>query len=311
MVKANALEDMLTVLNNSHLLKSWSIYNDRYNGDVVVRVRFMQVAECGEAGSISAGTFKRKTPHQAVRDQTRADHYKQTRNAKQNMDTRNAKQNMDTRNAKQNMDTTNQPLIPIIGATGNMGIQVSAPINDSIAHPPAPSNFENSKQVISNSSKFVHLPTPKSSPILIDNTPIPQPDKCINIGKSSLRGHQNVCIEANRHDILDQSPPLSVSMFSPEAVAMHGSSSFSPNMYEYVTLNGSPESPSTLTSPVSLSPPTSPTTPVPSMNPAPMSARQLRPSFLEQLDKALDQSLANLVGSYKSRNKRLADDSKD
>ena len=89
MVQSNALEKMLEVLNSSHILKSWSIYNDRYNGDVVVRVRFMQDAgECGEAGSVSmvsTGTFKRKTPHQAARDQTRADHhYKQTSKAKMN-----------------------------------------------------------------------------------------------------------------------------------------------------------------------------------------------------------------------------------
>ena len=84
MVKSNTLDSMLEVLNSSHILKSWSIYNDRYTGDVVVRVRFMQSAECGEAGSVDHGTFKRKTPHQAARDQTRADHYKQTRNAKLN-----------------------------------------------------------------------------------------------------------------------------------------------------------------------------------------------------------------------------------
>ena len=87
MVKSNALDSMLEVLHSSHILKSWSIYNDRYNGDIVVRVRFMQQAgECGEAETVSvhAGTFKRKTPHQAARDQTRADHYKQTRNAKLN-----------------------------------------------------------------------------------------------------------------------------------------------------------------------------------------------------------------------------------
>ncbi len=137
----------------------------------------------------------------------------------------------------------------------------------------------------------MHLPTPKSSPILIDNTPIPQPDKSINIDKSSLRGHKNLSIETNRHDNLDQSPLLSVSILSPETVVMHESSSSS--------------------SPASLSPPASPTTPVPSMNPAPMSARRLTPRYLEQLDMALDQSLAKLVGSYKSRNKRLADDSKD
>ena len=74
---------MLEVLKASHSLKSWTIYNDRYNGDVVVRVRFTQDGQIGQAGeTISAATYKRKTPHQAARDKARAENYKQYKNAK-------------------------------------------------------------------------------------------------------------------------------------------------------------------------------------------------------------------------------------
>ena len=89
MVNGNAFEEMLEVLKAKHLLKSWSIYNDRYTGDVVVRVRFMQGGEIGQSGeavnnSTSTGTYKRKPPHQVARDQARADKYKQSRKALQN-----------------------------------------------------------------------------------------------------------------------------------------------------------------------------------------------------------------------------------
>ena len=88
MVKANAFEKMLEVLRASHSLKSWTIYNDRYNGDVVVRVRFAQEGQIGEEGeTVNPGTYKRKTPQQAARDQARANNYKQSRNAKQNNET--------------------------------------------------------------------------------------------------------------------------------------------------------------------------------------------------------------------------------
>ena len=86
MVKSNALRNMLELLNDSHLLKSWTIYNDRFNGDLVVKIIYMTGAECVETGSSSV-TYKHKSPQQAARDQLRADKYKHMRKAKQTEDT--------------------------------------------------------------------------------------------------------------------------------------------------------------------------------------------------------------------------------
>ena len=82
MVKSDALENMLELLNNSHLLKSWTIYNDRFNGDVVVKIRYMPSTECCETDSCSPVTYKRKSPQQTARDRLRADQHKQMRKAK-------------------------------------------------------------------------------------------------------------------------------------------------------------------------------------------------------------------------------------
>ena len=50
---------------------------------MVVRVRFTQDGQIGQAGeTISAATYKRKTPHQVARDKARAENYKQSKNAK-------------------------------------------------------------------------------------------------------------------------------------------------------------------------------------------------------------------------------------
>ncbi len=78
MVNSNTLDSILDMLKSNNVLKSWSIYNDKYNGDIVVRVRY-NGSQCGEAGAeLGEGTFKRKTARQAARDQTRANRYKQT-----------------------------------------------------------------------------------------------------------------------------------------------------------------------------------------------------------------------------------------
>ena len=58
MVNSNTLDNILNMLKNHNVLKGWTIYNDKYNGDVVVRVRFG--GQYGEAGTeLCEGSFKR------------------------------------------------------------------------------------------------------------------------------------------------------------------------------------------------------------------------------------------------------------
>ena len=195
MVKSNALDSMLEVLNSSHILKSWSIYNDRYNGDVVVRVRFMQSAECGEAGSVDHGTFKRKTPHQAARDQARADQYKQTRNAKLNRDITDTDTKMtpnigktslrsypltDTEVNRDNRDSSPPNLISPMYIPTRTPYPVSTPVRppspvSSPVRPPSP--VSSPVRPPSPVSSPVRPPSPVSSPVVRSPSPVSSPGR--------------------------------------------------------------------------------------------------------------------------------------
>jgi hypothetical protein len=296
MVNSNTLDNILDMLKTTNVLKSWSIYNDKYNGDIVVRVRF-NGSQCDEAGmAVVGGTFKRKTDRQAARDMARATAYKQTHRDQHTSGTV----------CPRNICSSISPPFDKITE------QTPVPHSDTI-HAKIPAPQSQTIVNIGKSSLRNHQPPDiETNRECMDklntaNDLVLSPEMVVAhappVSPSSL-------MSSPEPDIMDISQKLSEPMFSPGVLQY---SAIPPHMSKAVDV--STESPSPLVS-TTTSPPSNPdsssspdslTPPSPTASPSPISEPELTPEQIEEFRRSLN----GLLGKMCSIQEALADDSKD